>query len=225
MATVTGVTKQRMEQIAGEIITGVQKQGSAIVFTKANGSTIQIPNAFPADHMRYAVGQILMTDRSANPATYLGGGTWVRWGKGRVPVSLDEADEAFDSVEETGGVKDVTLTVAQMPAHDHGGATTGESQGHTHTGYTSVDGNHAHNFLQNNGRSGMTGGGSATVADNTYYWTGTDGAGAHSHAVQTHGNNVGHTHGVYAQGGGGAHTNLQPYITCFMWKKTSDSNS
>ena len=41
------------------------------------------------------------------------GGTWVAWGAGRVPVGVDTTDTDFDTVEETGGTKSVTLTAAQ----------------------------------------------------------------------------------------------------------------
>lgn len=41
--------------------------------------------------------------------------------KGRVSVGLDSAQTEFDALGETGGAKTVTLTVAQMPAHNHPG--------------------------------------------------------------------------------------------------------
>lgn len=37
----------------------------------------------------------------------------------RVPVGHDSGDAAFDTIGETGGAAEVTLTVAQIPAHDH----------------------------------------------------------------------------------------------------------
>jgi microcystin-dependent protein len=41
--------------------------------------------------------------------------------KGRIPVGLDSTQTEFDTLGETGGVKEVTLTTAQIPDHSHGG--------------------------------------------------------------------------------------------------------
>lgn len=68
----------------------------------------------------YPVGCIYTTTTSANPATTFGFGTWVAFGAGRVPVGYDASQTEFDTVEETGGEKAVTLTAAQIPAHTHG---------------------------------------------------------------------------------------------------------
>jgi len=76
----------------------------------------------------YPVGSIYTnaTD-STNPATLLGFGTWSAFGAGRVMVGLNSDDTDFDTVEETGGEKTVTLTAAQsgLPSHTHNAARTG----------------------------------------------------------------------------------------------------
>jgi microcystin-dependent protein len=41
--------------------------------------------------------------------------------KGRIPVGLDSTQTEFDTRGETGGLKEVTLTTAQIPDHSHGG--------------------------------------------------------------------------------------------------------
>jgi microcystin-dependent protein len=43
--------------------------------------------------------------------------------KGRVAVGRDAGQTEFDSLGETGGSKTHTLTVNEMPSHDHGGST------------------------------------------------------------------------------------------------------
>lgn len=58
------------------------------------------------------VGHILMTTRNVNPGTYLGG-TWVAWGSGRVPTGVNANDTAFNTVEKTGGSQTLEL------AHSH----------------------------------------------------------------------------------------------------------
>ena len=48
----------------------------------------------------HPVGSIYMTMDSQNPST-LFGGTWVRWGEGRVPVGVSANDSDFGTVEQT----------------------------------------------------------------------------------------------------------------------------
>ena len=67
----------------------------------------------------WPVGSVYTSIVSTNPATLLGGGTWVSFGAGRVLVGLDATQTEFDTVEETGGAKTHTLTTAEMPAHLH----------------------------------------------------------------------------------------------------------
>jgi len=46
------------------------------------------------------------------------GGTWEAYGSGRVLVAKS-TDTEFDTIGKTGGEKTHTLTVAEMPEHDH----------------------------------------------------------------------------------------------------------
>jgi hypothetical protein len=111
-----------------------------------------------------------------------------------------------------GGSADATLV-----AHTHTfSATTGtESADHTHTGYTDVQGAHAHNY---------TAPGASSLDDrngsNSYpmdpVTRSTDTQGAHQHNVQTYGNSVAHTHNVAgtADSAGASPTgaNLPPFF-------------
>jgi hypothetical protein len=124
----------------------------------------------------YPIGSIYTNaTNSTNPGTLLGFGTWVSFGAGRVPVGIDSSDTDFDTAEETGGVKEVTLTAAQsgLPSHSHtllGGSFDGSSG--------AEPGNSRASDL---GQTGTTGGTDASSA----------------------------------------HTNLQPYIVVYMWKRTA----
>ena len=98
--------------------------------TTLSGGAITIaPNAITSTEIAqsfldtiYPIGSIYTnaTD-STNPGTLLGFGTWVSFGAGKVPVGIDSGDTDFDTAEETGGVKEVTLTAAQsgLPSHSH----------------------------------------------------------------------------------------------------------
>lgn len=52
----------------------------------------------------HPVGSLFETTVSTNPGT-LYGGTWAAWGGGRVPVGVNTADSDFNTVEKTGGKK------------------------------------------------------------------------------------------------------------------------
>ena len=86
--------------------------------------------------------------------------------KGRVPVGRDASQTEFDTLNESGGEKAVTLTVPQLPSHNHdlspgqivGTGFTGGSTGNAYsplgtnpqsgTSITSTGQNQAHNNLQ-----------------------------------------------------------------------------
>ena len=124
-------------------------------------------------------------------ATALGFGTWVAFGAGKVPVGIDSSDTDFDTAEETGGAKEVTLTSAQsgVPAHAHKFQITGDS---------TLD-------------SGKTGG--ICVSG-----TGSTVNGVTGEPTDTSGEQIG---GNTAADASSAHNNLQPYIVVYMWKRTA----
>lgn len=147
----------------------------------------------------YPVGAIYMSTANVNPSTFITGTTWVAWGSGRVPVGVDTSDTSFDTVEKTGGEKTHTLTENEMPAHKHTGTgleAIGKSLGTVSEGEV-TGGTYTADFTLTN---------TATVtsySDGKYDITST----------------VKVPHGI-AIGGDKAHNNLQPYITCYMWKRT-----
>ena len=66
----------------------------------------------------FPIGSTYVTQTDTNPSTILGFGTWERV-KGKVLVGLDEDDTDFNEIGKTGGEKAHTLTVDEMPAHNH----------------------------------------------------------------------------------------------------------
>ena len=223
MATVTGVTLTKVQEIQNNTIISARVENGVLYFKKGDNTTefnvgrIVLPaiDAWP-------VGSIFMSVSSTNPKTLLGVPsdspvTWIRWGQGRMPVSLDPSNLRFDSVEEVGGLERVTLTTTEMPSHNHGGATGIESNDHTHTGYTSTDGAHSHNYFAPSIDTGALGG--SNIYRNRVA-TVTDVQGSHNHSVQTYGVDANHSHPIGTQGGGASHENMPPYITVYMWKRT-----
>ena len=153
----------------------------------------------------YPVGSIYMSVKNTNPSTYFGG-TWVAWGTGRVPVGVNTADTNFSTVEKTGGASTVTLSLSQIPSHSHAKGTLAAASGGAHT----------HN-IQNQKTNWGTGSGNYAIIDATSGYTAvnnktTTSAGSHGHTISG---------STATAGSGGSHNNLQPYITCYMWKRTA----
>lgn len=185
---------------------------------------------------RHPVGSIIMSTKNANPSTYMGFGTWVAWGSGRVPVGIDIAQDEFNGVEKTGGEKNHALTMTELASHTHSftpKGTTSVSGNHTHTPTVSVsqNGAHAHtspwrNRYEAGSGSGIMPTGQSGSSGNLTY---TNSSGAHTHTVSVSLAASGsHTHTFVgtmdttgSTGNGSAHNNLQPYITCYMWKRTA----
>lgn len=158
----------------------------------------------------YPVGSIYMSTTATNPST-LFGGTWEAWGSGRVPVGVNTSESEFATVEKTGGAKTHTLTTAQIPSHTHG------LNNHTH----SVP-NHQHTIgagiLFDASKVEGIGVSQSTSSSFKVDMTTAGIEKTQSSGACTTGGASGNT---AATGSGGAHNNLQPYITCYMWKRTA----
>ncbi len=152
----------------------------------------------------FPVGSIRMTVSAADESAFLGG-TWARWGTGRVPVGVNASDTNFNTVEKTGGASTHALVTTELPSHIH-----------SFSGSVTVNANGAHTHQASSG-SYKVGSGSGS----TYYYMTNSGStsgqvtgsgGSHDHTGSVSGS-VGNT------GSGSAHNNLQPYITCYFWKR------
>lgn len=128
---------------------------------------------------KYYIGKIIIDTKNINPSTYLGFGTWEKWGEGRVPVGVDLEAEEFKEVEKMGGEKQHTLTVAEMPEHRH-----------------NVDRECAVMVADKPGWLTFSEGNVKVGRSDNWNLTGT-------------------------AGNGNGHNNLQPYITCYMWKRVA----
>ncbi len=217
---------------AGDTVTKASQDG--------NGNIIANTYIKKSDWLNlvYPIGSIYMSTNSANPST-LFGGTWTAWGSGRVPVGINASETEFNTVEKTGGEKAHVLTTAEMPAHSHiVGAHAHGLNNHTHaisplSISTTSSGTHTHDLTyETDTASGSAkhrvvpnGSGSYTGSS-----AGTKSAGAHTHTVAIPARNTYEASGNTAssgpfdsgiQGSGSTHNNLQPYITCYMWKRTA----
>ena len=80
--------------------------------TLKSGTDNYYPNAY------YKVGDLFLTTRNENPSLRFGG-TWELFGKGKTLVCVDENDNDFKIVKQTGGEKKHKLTIEEMPNHTH----------------------------------------------------------------------------------------------------------
>lgn len=218
---VTVIDEARALEIeANSVVAAEINAAGQLVFTRGDASTFNGGKVVPDPIASFPVGSIYISVSPTNPATALKGGVWSRFANGRVLVGVDEGDPLFDTVEELSGSKTHTITVAQMPNHAHGGMTGDQDRDHSHTGYTSTDGAHAHNYSVR-GSASPIGTGNNTASGYSLVNGVTDTQGSHSHSVQTYGANQGHLHPITAEGGGQAINIVQPSITVYIWKRTA----
>lgn len=106
----------------------------------------------------YPVGSMYInTATGANPSSLLGFGSWVRYAQGRVLVGLNESDDSFNSLGETGGAKTHTLSINEMPSHNHGATIRGSGGGNDTGPYREDLGAcSANNFIGNFSGIGVT---------------------------------------------------------------------
>lgn len=145
----------------------------------------------------YPVGSIYMTVNNVTPAS-LFGGTWVRFGAGRVIMGADENGAA----EATGG-----SDTAQIPAHKH------TTQSHTLT--VAEMPNHHHWMLNINNAGEAASYTSAAVQAGP-----NKGFGGNA-GTDYEGGGAAHSHGDTGNAGAQTIDVRQAFITCFMWKRTA----
>ena len=139
------------------------------------------------------VGFVWTSSSSTSPAALYDGTSWTQI-KDRFLIG---AGGSY-SLGSTGGSTSHTLTVAEMPAHNHSATNISSTGAHTHT-VTSVYGTGAIPFW----------GGSGSTAFGTKTYT-TNSAGSHNHAIT-----------LGSTGSGTAFSILNPYIAKYVWRRVS----
>lgn len=107
----------------------------------------------------YPIGTIYESVKPDSPSTFMGG-TWSRFGNGKVLVGVDENDADFNTVNKTGGEKKHTQTIAEMPSHTHSGDNGKQFHYYTaSSGETGGDGVNSGTTFKSSANTGATGGG------------------------------------------------------------------
>lgn len=84
------------------------------------GGALSINNNIVYTLPYYPVGRIIETTSAEdNPNNLYKGQKWELFGQGKVTVSYDPNDTDFNTVGKVGGEKEHTLTIDEMPSHNH----------------------------------------------------------------------------------------------------------
>lgn len=141
----------------------------------------------------WPVGSIYISMVTTSPEILLGGGTWIRFAKGRMLIGVNETDPGLDVGGEFGGSSITVLTPDNIPPHTH-------DISHQHDAYLSADeGTHA-------GTAEMGAFGTRTTANNGFI---TGGNGQSGDGAGPGGLN------------GSAFSNMPPYIAVYIWRRTA----
>lgn len=145
-------------------------------------------------NMVYPVRSIYLSVNDTNPSL-LFGGVWTRWGNGRTLVGVDTDQTEFNTIEKTGGTK-------ILQKHNHYVSATLSGGAHIHRGrYRSMAAGNLFALRRISDQDSYEG-----DAEQINYL-----GGEHTHSLSVNTNNS----------GTGNSGNLQPYITCYMWKRVS----
>lgn len=162
--TVSELSNVKLIKTNGEGLTFLSDDGTYKTPGNIDISDIISEALLANDMKKYPVGKLEFNTSGVNPNSYLGFGTWVLWGEGRVPVCVAQSG-IFAGAETEVGSETVTLTESQMPKHTHTQAA------HTHTFTGAALASHSHTF-------------SGSSHTHTYAHTHT--VPAHSHGLNSH---------------------------------------
>lgn len=176
-----------------EDVTAYLQEGDGYGATEIN-ETNRVING-----IRSHIGMIIQSttlDTEEKVKAIYGGTSWEKI-EGRLLIGANSTYE----VGTTGGSATHTLTVNEMPSHNHGGLTN-------------TTGNHAHDvysdsaILVNIGGTIHVGSGGGTVnaSGSSHIYTNTMGD---------------HSHTITAQGGGQAFNIMPPYKAVYIWERTA----
>lgn len=187
---------QTQEDAFNKLTNGGEAQGIYYQNGELYINAAYITGAAPANILEsvYPVGAVYISTVATNPKTLFGFGTWEQ-----IQDRFLLAAGSTYAAGATGGEATHTLTVNEMPSHNHGSKTLTGTFGPVlfDDGLTiSADGITSLSWARDRSWSGEAGSASKRVTIN---------------ATHTHDSN----------GGGAAHNNMPPYLAVHVWKRTA----
>ena len=169
-------------------------------------------------------GSIFLTTVNTNPGTFIGG-TWVAWGSGRVPVGVNTSDTNFNTPEKTGGTSTHNHTVNShnhtTPSHRHAFTIGWYDWYASAAGITAYSSSKAK--FQTASNSGVYAnslyGSDISINGTLTNWATTNNPVIYQSAGDTTAVSAGNTGN--SSPNTNSKSNLPPYITCYMWKRTA----
>lgn len=156
------------------------------VLTKVNNAAL---------NQQYPVGRIVMFYDLNDHSNYLGF-TWERCIVGNFPVGYDSSDSDFNTIGKTGGEKEHTLTIDEMPVHTH------------------IQNSHSHDDILDNNDDRIT---YNTGSTPNYRVIATTQMGNASGSWKMHTSDERATN--QNTGGGQAHNNVPPFEVIAYWRR------
>lgn len=187
----TETVADKIDELKGKIVEITQAEYDALPSEQKNNGTLYVITDAPSIvDIIYPIGSIYMSVNNVNPGTYLKDTAWEAWGSGRVPVGVS-SDTEFNTVEKTGGEKTHTLKVKELPIR---AAIQAQNPTSAAKSTSAVNASWT----------------SVSVAASASIVTSVRDAGANGFVP------FGESE---IPTGNTPHNNLQPYITCYMWKR------
>lgn len=172
--------------------------------------------------MIYPVGSIYMSVNNVSPGTFLPGTSWTQI-TDTFLLAAGSTYAADDGTHTTaiGGSATTSLSESNLPSHTHTYTAPPSATG-SHTLTVSEIPAHYHAMRYS---TGSTSGAGYAWTGSKYSWTsatessagmkGAGGGGGHSHTISGTSSTTG------AKGSGTAFSNMPPYLTVYMWKRTA----
>lgn len=170
----------------------------------------------------YPVGSIYMSVNNVNPGTFLPGTSWTQI-TDTFLLAAGSTYAADDGTHTTaiGGSATTSLAETNLPSHHHSYTSPPSATG-SHTLTVSEIPAHYHAMRYS---TGSTSGAGYAWTGSKYSWTsatessagmkGAGGGGGHTHPITGSSTTTGNT------GSGTAFSNMPPYLTVYMWKRTA----